>query len=47
MNSAIVVDAKDDRAVTFYKAFGFQPFPLRPMRLFLPAATAMAGLGKL
>lgn len=43
---AIVVDAKDERAVEFYKAFGFRPFPLRPKRLFLPTATAVAGLGK-
>lgn len=43
----IVVDAKDDRAVQFYKAFGFQAFPLRPKRLFLPTATAVAGMGKL
>jgi ribosomal protein S18 acetylase RimI-like enzyme len=37
---AIVVDAKDEHAVTFYKAFGFRPFPLRPQRLFLLSATA-------
>jgi ribosomal protein S18 acetylase RimI-like enzyme len=42
---AIVVDAKDERASDFYKAFGFQPFPLRPQRLFLPAATAAASVG--
>lgn len=41
---AIVVDAKEDRAVAFYWAFGFQPFPLRPKRLFLLTATAAAGL---
>jgi ribosomal protein S18 acetylase RimI-like enzyme len=44
---AIVVDAKDERAVDFYKAFGFQVFPLRPNRLFLLTATAAAGLGRL
>lgn len=44
---AIVVDAKDERAVAFYKAHGFQPFPLRPQRLFLPATTAIAALEKL
>jgi len=38
---AIVVDAKDDRAATFYKTFGFQPFPLRPQRLFLLTTTAI------
>jgi GNAT superfamily N-acetyltransferase len=44
---AIVVDAKDDRAADFYKTFGFRSFPLRQNRLFLPASTAAAGLGKL
>lgn len=41
---AIVVDAKDDRAVEFYRAFGFIPFPSRPRRLFLPTATAIKAL---
>ena len=41
---AIVVDAKDDTAVAFYRRFGFQPFPLRPNRLFLVTATALAAL---
>jgi GNAT superfamily N-acetyltransferase len=41
---AIVVDAKDERAVDFYKAFGFRAFPLHPKRLFLLTATAEAGL---
>jgi len=44
---AIVVDTKNEGAVDFYKAFGFRPFPLRPMRLFLPTATAVAGLSRL
>jgi GNAT superfamily N-acetyltransferase len=44
---AIVVDAKDERAAEFYKAFGFRAFPSRPRRLFLPTATAAAGLEKL
>jgi GNAT superfamily N-acetyltransferase len=43
---AIVVDAKDERAAEFYTAFGFQPFPLTPKRLFLLTATAVAGLEK-
>ena len=43
---AIVVDAKDERAADFYKTFGFQAFPLRSNRLFLPTATAATGLGK-
>jgi ribosomal protein S18 acetylase RimI-like enzyme len=43
---AIVVDAKDERAAAFYKTFGFQAFPLRPRRLFLPTATAIDAFGK-
>jgi GNAT superfamily N-acetyltransferase len=41
---AIVVDAKDERAAEFYRTYGFQPFPLRPQRLFLTTATAIAAL---
>jgi GNAT superfamily N-acetyltransferase len=41
---AIVVDAKDERAADFYRAFGFQAFPLQPGRLFLLTSTAVAGL---
>ncbi|MGH8242950.1 MAG: GNAT family N-acetyltransferase, partial [Steroidobacteraceae bacterium] len=37
---AIVVDAKDDWAIDFYRTFGFQPFPSHFKRLFLPVATA-------
>lgn len=37
---AVVVDAKDDRAVSFYEKHGFQRFPTHPKRLFLPVATA-------
>jgi predicted GNAT family N-acyltransferase len=44
---AIVVDAKDEPAATFYKAFGFRAFPLRPKRLFLLTATAARGLERL
>ena len=44
---AIVVDAKDERAADFYKAFGFREFPLRPKRLFLLTATAGAALDRL
>lgn len=43
---AIVVDAKDERAASFYEAFGFRGFPLQPRRLFLPTATAVAALAK-
>ncbi len=41
---AIVVDAKDERAATFYEGYGFERFPTRPLRLFLPASTAAAAL---
>lgn len=41
---AIVVDAKDERASEFYRTFGFQPFPERPRRLFLPTSVAIAAL---
>lgn len=44
---AIVVDAKDERAADFYRSFGFQAFPSRPQRLFLPTATAVAALDRL
>lgn len=37
---SILVDAKDERAATFYARYGFRPFPLRPSRMFLLAATA-------
>ena len=32
---AVVVDAKDDEAVNFYKHYGFIPFPNKPNRQFL------------
>jgi GNAT superfamily N-acetyltransferase len=40
----IVVHAKDERAVAFYKSLGFVPFPLHPDRLFLLADTAAAAM---
>jgi GNAT superfamily N-acetyltransferase len=43
---AVVVDAKDDTAAGFYRRFGFQPFPLRPRRLFMPTSTALAALDR-
>jgi len=36
----IVVDAIDERAAAFYRDFGFEPFPSRPLRLFMPASEA-------
>jgi GNAT superfamily N-acetyltransferase len=44
---AIIVDAKDDTAVLFYRRFGFLPFPLQPRRLFLLTSTALAALERL
>jgi len=41
---AIIVDAKNDRAVDFYRAFGFTPLPDSPRRLFLLTATARMAL---
>ena len=37
---AIVVEAKNESAVTFYRSFGFTPFSLHPSRLFLTTAAA-------
>jgi len=36
---AVVVDAKDDAAVRFYKKYGFIEMPDHPNRLFIPMAT--------
>ena len=33
---AVVVDAKNERAESFYRHFDFQPFQQTPLRLFLP-----------
>ena len=33
---AVIVDAKDERAESFYRHFDFQPFQKTPLRLFLP-----------
>jgi predicted GNAT family N-acyltransferase len=33
---AVVVDAKDQKAIDFYKRYGFIEFPNTPNRLFLP-----------
>lgn len=41
---AIVVDAKHEKAAAFYREYGFQPFPTRPLRLFMPIATARKAL---
>jgi ribosomal protein S18 acetylase RimI-like enzyme len=36
----LLVDAKNDRAVEFYRRFGFRVLPSRPYTLYLPMATA-------
>jgi hypothetical protein len=36
---AVVVDAKDENAIAFYKRYGFLEFPNNPNRLFLPMGT--------
>jgi GNAT superfamily N-acetyltransferase len=36
---ALVVDAKDDRAKSFYQHYGLIPFPDKPSVLFLPLST--------
>lgn len=38
---ALVVDAKDEAAVSFYQHLGFRRFASRPMTLFLTLATAL------
>jgi GNAT superfamily N-acetyltransferase len=42
---AIIVDAKDDRAVAFYKSTGFALIPGESRRLFVPVATALRAGG--
>lgn len=41
---ALVVDAKDQAAVSFYEHLGFRRFLSRSMSLFLPIATALEAL---
>ena len=44
---AIVVEAKNERAASFYREFGFRAFPSRPDKLFMPASLAIAALERL
>jgi ribosomal protein S18 acetylase RimI-like enzyme len=39
---ALIVDAKNESAATFYRHFGFEPFASVPMSFFLPMATAVS-----
>lgn len=41
---ALLVDAKDDHAVAFYRRYGFRPLADRPRTLLLPLATAQKAL---
>jgi GNAT superfamily N-acetyltransferase len=41
---AIVVEAKGEQAAAFYRDFGFESFPGRPLRLFMPASVAEAAV---
>ena len=41
---ALIVDAKNESAVTFYQHHGFRRFASRPASLFLPIATALQAL---
>lgn len=43
---AIVVDAKNDGAASFYESFGFVPFPSKKNRLFLLCDIARAAAAK-
>jgi GNAT superfamily N-acetyltransferase len=36
---ALTVDAKDERAASFYRHHGFMPLPGNPLMLFLPSAS--------
>ena len=38
---ALIVDAKDDAAATFYRHHGFIPLPDSPLAMFLPLATVL------
>jgi predicted GNAT family N-acyltransferase len=38
-SAAVIVDAKDEEALTFYKKYGFLELPRVSRRLFLPMAT--------
>lgn len=44
---AIIVDAKDERGISFYEGFGFRRFPIRQNRLFLLTSTAVAAWERL
>jgi hypothetical protein len=39
--AVILVDAKNENAQSFYRHYGFQPLPDKPLRLILPIGTAV------
>ena len=41
---ALIVEAKDDKAIGFYQHLGFRCFVSKPASLFLPIATALRAL---
>jgi len=41
-----VVEGKNEKAVTFYRDFGFEPFPNRPFRLFMPVSDAAEAISR-
>jgi len=40
---ALIVEAKDEKAVAFYRLQGFTPFASRPLSLYLPLETVKQG----
>ncbi len=42
---AVVVDAKDENAVAFYRHYGFMPLQAQPSRLFVPMRSVAQLLG--
>ena len=44
--AAIVVDAKDTTAATYYQKYGFVPSPENPLQLFLMTATLQAAIAE-
>lgn len=43
---AVILDAKDEPAKSFYKKYGFIPFVDQPMKLFLPIKTILNAFAK-
>jgi ribosomal protein S18 acetylase RimI-like enzyme len=41
---ALVVEAKDEQACSFYQHFGFSSFSSQPLKLYLPLARAIEKL---